>query len=328
MTMRPLRGIALASLSVVLVAGVTAGCSREGDDAAGKKSGGASDGKVRIGLVQVNTQAIFFNQMNEGARAAAKEIGADLTVFNANDDAVQQNQAVQDFVQQGFDAVIVEAIDVNGIKPALRAASKAGVKVVAVDAIIEDPAVDVQVGVDNAAAGKQIGEFVNTYNAENSITPKIGVVGALNAYIQNLRKDNFDSAVKAKGAQVLQTVDSKNTQEGASTAAGNLLTAQKDMNTVYATGEPALLGTVAAVKSAGAQKRVKVFGWDLTKQAIDGIDAGFVAGVVQQDPKKEGAEAVKAAVSLVKGEKVAKTIDVPVTIVTKENVDPYRAVYK
>ncbi|MFJ6661851.1 substrate-binding domain-containing protein [Streptomyces sp. NPDC091377] len=323
-----LRRLSVATLVTALAVGVTAGCSREGDSTTAKAKSTASGGKVRIGLVQVNQQAIFFNQMNDGAKAAAKKTGADLTVFNANDDAVQQNQAVQDFVQQGYDAVIVEAIDVNGIKPALRAAAKAGVKVIAVDGIIDDPSVDVQVGVDNAAAGKQIGAFVNEYDSTNKISANIGVVGALNSYIQNLRKDNFVSTVKAKGATVLQTVDGKNTQEGAATAAENLLTAQKGMNTVYATGEPALLGTVAAVKSAGAQNRVKVFGWDLTKQAIDGIDAGFVAGVVQQDPKTEGGKAVEAAVALVKGETVAKEIDVPVTIVTKKNVDPYRSIFK
>ncbi|MFJ2609285.1 substrate-binding domain-containing protein [Streptomyces sp. NPDC087425] len=328
MSSTALRRISVATLTAALVVGVTAGCSREDASTAAKAKSTASGGKVRIGLVQVNQQAIFFNQMNAGAEAAAKKTGADLTVFNANDDAVQQTQAVQNFVQQGYDAVIVEAIDVNGIKPALRAAAKAGVKVIAVDGIIDDPAVDVQVGVDNAAAGKQMGAFVNAYDSAHHVTAKIGVVGALNSYIQNLRKDSFAAAAKAKGATVVQTVDGKNTQEGAATAAENLLTAQKGMNTVYATGEPSLLGTVAAVKSAGAQNRVKVFGWDLTKQAIDGIDAGFVAGVVQQDPKTEGTKAVEAAVSLVGGKSVTKKIDVPVTIVTEKNVDPYRSIFK
>lgn len=112
------------------------------------------------------------------------------------------------------------------------------------------------------------------------------------------------------------------------TAAENLLTSRSDMNIVYATGEPALLGTVAAVKSQNAADRIKVFGWDLTKEAIDGIDEGFVAGVVQQDPKTEGYEAVKEAKALIGGAQAKKNIDVPVTIVTKDNVDPYRATFK
>lgn len=305
-----------------------AGCSRDDQPSTQTRESATSDGTVKVGLVQINQQAIFFNQMNEGAQEAADENGVELTITNANDDPVQQNQAVQNFVQQGFDAVIVVAIDVEGIKPAVQEAANAGLKVIAVDAIVDDPAVNVQVGVDNSAAGKEIGDFVNSYAKDNDISPAIGVVGALNSYIQNLRKDSFTQTVTGAGAGILQTVDGKNTQEGASAAAENLLTAQPTMNMVYATGEPALLGTVAAVQSNGASGRVKVFGWDLTKQAIDGIDAGFVAGVVQQDPKTEGEKAVAAAKSLVNGKSVDKKIDVPITIVTKSNVDPYREIFK
>jgi ribose transport system substrate-binding protein len=100
------------------------------------------------------------------------------------------------------------------------------------------------------------------------------------------------------------------------------------MNTVYATGEPALVGAVAAVDAQGAKDRVKVFGWDLTKQIIKGIDDGFVVAVVQQDPAGEGRAAVEAAVTLVNGGTVPPKIDVPVTIVTKENVDKFRPMFK
>lgn len=284
--------------------------------------------KPTIALVQINQQALFFNQMNEGAQKAADAAGAELVIFNANNDPAAQNSAIETYIQQGVDGLAVVAIDVNGIMPAVEQAAAAGIPVVAIDAILpEDGPHQAQVGVDNAAAGKQIGDFVNGYARDNGIQPSIGVVGALNSYIQNLRKDSFDETVTTAGAQIVQTVDGKNTQEGAATAAENLLTAQPGMNIVYATGEPALLGTVAAVQSNGAAGRLKVFGWDLTKQAIEGIDAGFVAGVVQQDPKTEGVEAVKAAKSLVDGQQVGATIDVPVTIVTKDNVAPYRQIF-
>ena len=73
---------------------------------------------------------------------------------------------------------------------------------------------------------------------------------------------------------------------------------------------------------------IKVFGWDLTAQAIAGIDAGWVAAVVQQDPATEGKVAVESLLKLKKGEKVPAIINVPVTIVTKANVDQYRSMFK
>ncbi|MFJ2028844.1 substrate-binding domain-containing protein [Streptosporangium sp. NPDC087985] len=316
----------LTVTSALLATGLLAAACGGTDGAASDGSGG---GKLRVGLVQINQQAVFFNEMNAGAQQAAQEAGVDLTIFNANDDAAKQNEAVDNFVQQQFDAVIVVAIDVEGIKPAVKIAKDAGLKVVAVDAIVDSPAVDTQVGVDNAAAAKEAGAFVNDWaKQQNLATPKIGVVGALNSFIQNIRKDDFNATVQANGAEIVQTVDGQNKQEAAMTAAENLLTSRSDMDAIYATGEPALLGTVAAVKSQNAADRVKVFGWDLTKEAISGIDAGFVAGVVQQDPRTEGYEAVKEAKALADGGQAKKSIDVPITIVTKDNVDKYRTTFK
>ena len=112
-------------------------------------------------------------------------------------------------------------------------------------------------------------------------------------------------------------------------AAESLMTANPDLTAIYATGEPALLGAVAAVESQGRQADVKIVGWDLTASAIKGIDAGYVVGVVQQDPAGMGAAAVEAAFKAITGKPATtETIAVPITIVTKENVEPYRAVFK
>nr|WP_323745483.1 substrate-binding domain-containing protein [Parvivirga hydrogeniphila] len=303
----------------------------------GSKSGGTGEETqtaggakpIKVGLVQINQQAIFFNQMNEGAQEAAKEAGVDLTIYNANDDPAKQNEAIANFVTQGFDAVIIVAIDVEGVKPALRDAAAAGVKVVAVDAVVEDESVSCQVGVDNKAAGEKIGQFVVDYMKQNNITDKkIGVIGALNSYIQNLRLDGFKMVVEADGATITQVVDGQNRQEVAMSAAENLFTAQPNTKIFYATGEPAMVGAVAAARSQNRTGDVKLFGWDLTSEVIKGIDDGFVIGVVQQDPKTEGYEAVMACKKLVEGQSVPSFIDVPVTIVTKDNVDTFRPIFK
>ncbi|MBK5570985.1 substrate-binding domain-containing protein, partial [Ensifer sp. SSB1] len=151
-----------------------------------------------------------------------------------------------------------------------------------------------------------------------------------NSFIQNQRLDGFKAAVTEGGQKVefLNTVDGQNVQDVALSAAENLMTANPDMTALYATGEPALLGAVSAVASQGRQDSIKVFGWDLTKSAIDGIDQGFVTAVIQQDPAGEGKAAVEALVKVKKGETIDPIINVPVTIVTKANVDAYRDMFK
>ncbi|MER9896403.1 substrate-binding domain-containing protein [Mesorhizobium sp. M0119] len=282
-------------------------------------------------LVNINQQALFFNQINEGAQKAADAAGAKLVIFNANNVPSAQNDAIENYITQKVDGIILVAIDVNGVKPAITAAKAAGIPVIAIDAQIPDGDNISFIGVDNTKAGEDIGKFYADYvKTEMGGKAKIGIVGALNSFIQNQRLDGFKKAVTESGQAVtfLDTVDGQNVQETALSASENLMTANPDMNSLYATGEPALLGAVSAVTSQGRTGDVKVFGWDLTKQAVQGIDDGWVVAVVQQDPAGEGKAAIEALGKLKKGEKIDPIINIPVTIVTKKNVDEYRSMFK
>ncbi|RTM10136.1 MAG: sugar ABC transporter substrate-binding protein [Hyphomicrobiales bacterium] len=281
-------------------------------------------------LVQINQQALFFNQINQGAQKAADAAGAKLVIFNANNDAAAQNSAIETYIQQKVNGLIVVAIDVNGIMAAVNQAADAKIPVVAIDAILPKGPQKAQIGVDNAKAGADMGaHFLDYVKANMGGKAKLGIVGALNSYIQNVRQKGFEDAIKGKdGIETIAVVDGQNVQDTALAAAENLITGNPDMNAIYATGEPALLGAIAAVESQGKQDKIKIFGWDLTAQAISGIDKGYVTAVVQQDPAGMGEAAVKSLDTITKGGSVDKNVAVPVTIVTKDNVEPYRAVFK
>ena len=286
---------------------------------------------ARLAMIQINEQALFFKQMQEGAEGAAKKAGMALEVFNANDRPADQNNAIETYIQQKVSGLLVDAIDVNGLLPAVQEAAQAGIPVVAVDAILPpDGPQKAQIGVDNTKAGQQLASVFLPYVASSmGGKARVGIVGALDSFIQNQRQKAFVDAISGHpGISIAGVVDGRNVQDNALSAAETLMTGNPDLTAVYATGEPALLGTIAAVESQGKQDSVKVFGWDLTAQAIKGIDAGYVVAVVQQDPAGMAAAGINALVALSKGDAVEKTIYVPVTIVTKANVAPYRSVFK
>ena len=292
--------------------------------------GSAADAAT-FALVTINQQALFFNQINDGAKKAADAAGAELVIFNANNVPAAQNDAIETYITQKVDGIILVAIDVNGVKPAITAAKAAGIPVIAIDAQIPDGDNISFIGVDNPQAGVDIGKHYAEYVKANMAgTAKVGIIGALNSFIQNQRLDGFKKAVTDSGlaVTVTDTVDGQNVQDVALGAAENLMTANPDMTTIYATGEPQLIGAVSAVESQGRQGDVKVFGWDLTAQAVKGIDEGWVAAVVQQDPAGEGKAAVEALVKLKKGETIEPIINVPVTIVTKDNVAQFKDMFK
>lgn len=292
-------------------------------------TGALADGKT-YALIQYNQQVSFFTDITRGAQEAAKASNDKLLVFDANNSAQAQDSAFDTYIQQKVDGIVIVSVDQNGIMPAVRSASDAGIPVIAVDGILPEGPQKAQISVDNLAAGKLIGEFYVDYvkkNMDGKAT--LGSVGALNSDLQNLRQKGFDEVVNASGVATAKgVVDGRNIQDQALAAGENLLTGNPDLQTIYATGEPALVGAIAAAESQGRTGDLKIFGWDLSAQAVAAIDQGFVAGVVQQDPFLEGKKAVEALATLSGGGTVEKEIKVPVTIVTKENLDPFRAQFK
>lgn len=322
--MRPTSSIARKGL-LLLAAGALAltGCSTGNESTTPSGSPAAGGGDCKIGMTQINQTAVFFTQMNEGAQQAAQEAGCELTIANANNDSAKQNSDIENFVAQGVTGLIVVAIDVNGVLPAVKQARDAGIKVVAIDAELEQGSVDTFVGVNNEKAGAEAGQWMIDQGLVEGKT--YGVVGAKNSFIQNQREDSFRTTVDAAGANYTQTVNGDNVQEKAANAAQDLVTAQSALDFIYTTGEPATVGAVAALKD---NTKTKIVGWDLTKEVIGGVDSGLVTAVVQQDPKQEGVEAVNELKAIIGGAAPKGFIDVPITIVTKENVDEYRPIFE
>jgi ribose transport system substrate-binding protein len=285
---------------------------------------------IKIGFTVWNLQALFFNQQLEGIKKAAADFGVEYVAVDCQNDLTKQISSIEDLVRLGVNAIIVNPVDAFGVLPAIEEAVAAGIPVIAIDQKIKVPPASIFIGVDNYGAGVEIGKFVVEYVKTNmGGRAKIGIVGALNSYIQNLRMAGFLEAIKGEiGIQVVQIVDGQNVLEIAMTAAENLMTANPDLNLVYTTGEPATLGAIAAIEASGLAGRVKLFGWDLHKSVIAAIDKGIALGIVQQDPFMQGYKGVEYALKILKGEAVPEELIIPVVIVTKDNVDQFRGMFK
>jgi ribose transport system substrate-binding protein len=310
---------ALGLMTVTALVTLTACANSAGSDE-------GADGAPRVAFVQAHMASTFRTEMIAGVEEAAATEDVEVDVYNSNNEVVKQNEAMENYVTQGVDVIAVAAIELESALPAVRDAAERGVHVIAVDARIEDPAVSANIGVDNRAGGSTMGKLVaETAAADHPEGATVGIVGALNSEIQNARADGFKDEL-GDAVEVVQTVDGQNRQEKAVDEAENLLTAFPELTYIYATGEPALIGTLAAVESQG-RTDVKVYGWDLSAEGIRGLDDGFVEAIANQPAKEEGVQAIELAAQLAAGEEVERDHMLEVNVVTKENVDEYRSDY-
>src|SRR6218665_3930892 len=80
------------------------------------RSAGLAAARKKIALARINQEALFFIQMHQGARAAAKAAGVDLVIHNANNEPSAQTNAIETYIQQKVDAILVAAIYLKSLK--------------------------------------------------------------------------------------------------------------------------------------------------------------------------------------------------------------------
>lgn len=116
---------------------------------------GSSGGKSqKIGLSLSTLNNPFFVQIRNGAEEEAKKLGVDLTVTDAQNDASQQANQLQNFVSGSLSAVIVNPVDSDAAGPSVRSANKDDIPVIAVDRGVNKAETSALVASDNVEGGE------------------------------------------------------------------------------------------------------------------------------------------------------------------------------
>jgi ribose transport system substrate-binding protein len=96
-----------------------------------------------------------------------------------------------------------------------------------------------------------------------------------------------------------------------------------DIDVVFATNDPSAMGVLAALESAHLTKKVLVYGVDGAPYAKKMIAESKMTATAAQSPVEIGRVAADMVYRILKGEKVDKTVLVPVFLIKKENVAKY-----
>ena len=285
----------------------------------------AAPKKVTVCFVTFSLQVGFFQDSVNGGKREAAAQGADIVVQDPQADVQKQVTQIEDCVARKADAIVVDGIESKAVLGPAAEAKKTGVVVVGVDTFLDSPDVTTNVGVSNFDAAREYGHFIAAWIlGKYGGKADIGIVLA-STEVQLARRDGFMEALKSLGAnvRVVGTADGRNILERATAVSEDLLSGKPTIKVVYATGEPQLLGALAAAASQG-RKDIAFFGWDKVPQPfIQPIRDGRVIAVTNQQPELQGQLGVRYAVQAARGEKVPARVNTPVAIITRYNLDQW-----
>ena len=330
-------GAGLAAMTAIaLLAGCTAGAPEEEDvvdQGTSSEENEATGDTVVLGFSGPAADHGWLGAINSGAIAAAESFpDVELQLAEGTNDVNAQIAAVETFINDGVDAIVLLPSDGAALTEVAIKAMEAGIPVINVDREFSSPfAARATVLGDNYGMGVSAGQFVcdNLDGKTDAVVAEIAGIDSLP--LTQDRSQGFADALETCGLDVDNRVAADFTVEGGEEAAANLLQAAPKIDFLWNHDDDQGVGVLAAIDNAGRDEFIMVGGAG-SKNAMEAIKAdNSVLKATVIYPSTQAADGVKLARLLVQGKamsdlvevEVPRTVQLYAPVVTKENVDQY-----
>lgn len=293
----------------------------EGSPAA--SAGAASSQKLTIAVIPKGLTHVFWQSVKAGAEKAGGEMNASIKWDGPQkeSDAAGQVGVVENAITSKVDGIVLAPLDKKGLSGVIKKANEAKIPLTIFDSAADVPETEYVsfVATDNKKGGElaaeRLGKLLNGKGKAVLVPLMANSASTLD------RESGFEEAMKAKfpGITVIRSNYGMSDRNISLKVSEDVLTANPDVNAIFASNESSTVGALQALKNKGMTGKVKLIGFDATKQLVDAMDKGDIDSLVVQNPFKMGYEGVKTIVDLKNGKAPEKRIDTGVTIVTKEN---------
>jgi len=277
----------------------------------------------KFALLMSHMSNAFTIEMANAVQTKAKELKANLTVFEAGQDVAKQISQIESAVAQGYAAIMIEPVSVDGVVPAIEAAKKAGVVVVTVNQKIAKPeAADCYVGANPVEGGEL--EMETAAKAIGGKGTVAFLLGPMGSDAQIGRTKGYENVLKKyPGIKVAYQQTANWRTDEALKLTENWLQTGTKLDAIVANNDGMAMGALKAVEDAKLGGKVKVYGLDATPDALAAVKDGRLAATISQSTTDQGMMAMETAYKIVGGAKPKPEAIVAHTLITKANVDKF-----
>lgn len=276
--------------------------------------GTAALAQEKIALVVSTLNNPFFVTLKDGAVDKAKELGYELVVLDSQNNPAKELANVEDILVKGTKVLLINPTDSDAVGNAVLAANRAGVPVITLDRASAKGDVVSHIASDNVAGGKAAGDFiVEKLGSDAKVIQLQGIVGTS---ASRERGEGFKQAQAIHGFDIIAAQPADFDRAKGMNVMQNLLTANPNVEAVFAENDEMALGAVRAIRSAG-KDNVLIVGFDGTDDAIKAVERGQMGATIAQQPELIGAKGVEAAQMIIKGDKPDANIPVELKVITK-----------
>ena len=262
-------------------------------------------------------QACEFDYSGTQACKALKKLGYDLVVLDSQNDPAKERANVEDLIQLGVIALLINPTDSDAVVKTVEVANKSNIPVITLDRQANGGKITSHIASDNIKGGEMAAEYVlDKFKDEKGPINVVEIQGIPGASATRDRGEGFHNIMdkndkfnfisiqaadfdRQKGLQVME----------------NIIQANPNIQVVFAHNDEMALGAVKAIKASGIN--ALVIGFDGNDDAKDSIDANEMTAIIAQQPDLIGALGVELANKIYKGESIKNKIAADLKVYTK-----------
>lgn len=283
----------------------------------------AGDDSLQIG-VSVYDMSSFITQGQEGMEAYAEANDIDLLWNSADLDVSTQADQIDQYINQGVDAIVVVPVQADSLDPQLQAAEDAGIPVIPVNAALADTSkVTASVLPDDVAAGESMAQaMVDELGGEGDV---VVLQGPLGQSAEQDRTEGITNVLDQNPDVEVLAMDTANWKrdEAVNLMANWISTFGDDIDGVIAENDDMGLGALQALEEAGQE--APIVGTDGIEDGLEAVaDGDFIATHLQHGRVELGA-GLAVASRAADGEDVDEEYTYVMPKVTSENVEEVQA---
>jgi len=295
-----------------------------------KKSG---NDKVTIAVIPPALTSTFHIEVQEGAKEEAAKLGylIKTPAPKSESDFLAQVNMVETLISQKVAAISVCAINNEAICSSVEKANAAKIPFFVHNSLVSLPADNIQVnsyiGYNQQKAGAMCGEAMvaRLIQKFGQAKGKVIILQGLPGFHTNERTKGFLAGLNLKKnkAIVVEKYPAKWRRDEGKKVMESLLTKDKNIAGVFGCSDAMMQGAAQAAQDAGAN--VITIGIDGNPDTIADIENGIVTGTLAVFPREMGRITVRTIHKKLSGESVNSQEETPMMLVTKENLEKFKA---
>lgn len=284
---------------------------------------------IHVAYLAKNTVDAFHATLNGAAKVAldklvADGVIADWQLYDGQTDPIIQTNLIEDAINNGANFVILLPAEAEGSAPVVKRCADAGIPIVVVNSMTNNTTdlATAYVGSNDVQAGEMMAQFVLEKVPDGGkYAHMMGIVG------------NSAQMQRGEGIANIMSAQANWTSVGdfaADWSADKAVSFATDALTQYADEIKAIIcdnddmsSAVQAYCNSIGRTDIVCIGVDGNAGPLQMVKDGALLGTVLQDGAAQVTTAVNLIPDIIAGKTVEKSIMVPFTLVTADNVDQY-----